>query len=258
MIKKLMASAFKNLGDRGRQADANSRRSTLRPAPNALDDLGPLYHSYSFFGVENEQIAGIFKPNQIAKSQIITAYLAFAFARASQRSSGNVSFAELFCADGYYAMVASSLGCHPCYGIDNNRDNHTDVAPEIAKRLGLEGVHFLSRDIKPESMLEKYDIVANVGGLYHTENPEGILNLSYDMAKSYLIVQNVVSLANHSDEYFESPAPGWTWGSRYSRESFDSLVRRRFGHKIIYSHFNELTGNDRAEDRGSAYYLIEK
>ncbi len=27
---------------------------------NILKDLGPLYHSYSFFGVENEQLPGIY------------------------------------------------------------------------------------------------------------------------------------------------------------------------------------------------------
>jgi hypothetical protein len=234
----------------------------LIPASNilrgALDNLGPLYHSYSFFGVENEQIAGIYKPNQVAKSQIISIYIAYAFARVSAKSSNEVSFAELFCADGYYTMVARNLGFRPCYGIDNNRENHTNLAPEIAERLGLNDVHFISQDITPESSLDNYDVVANVGGLYHTERPEKILDLSYDLANKFLIVQNVVSLANNSESYFESPAPGWTWGSRYSKQSFDALVRNKFGKKIIYSHFNELTGNDRPEDRGSLYYLIEK
>jgi hypothetical protein len=78
------------------------------------------------------------------------------------------------------------------------------------------------------------------------------------MSNNYLIVQNVVSLANTNNNYFETPAPGWTWGSRYSRESFDNLMQKKFDSKIIFHHFNELTGNSRLEDRGNSMYLIAK
>jgi hypothetical protein len=225
---------------------------------NPLEKFGPLYHSYLFFGVDNKQIDGIYKPNQFAKSQIITAYIAYALASSLDDSNSNISFAELFCADGYYAMVARSLGCKPCLGIDNNRDKHTQISPLIAQKLGLDSVSFLESDILPNSKFDSFDIVANVGGLYHTEKPEEILLMSYEMTRRFLIIQNVVSLANSSESYFETPAPGWTWGSRYSKASFDAAIKRIFGSKVVMSHSNELTGNKRLEDRGSVYYLIRK
>jgi len=225
---------------------------------NPLEKFGPLYHSYLFFGVNNKQIEGIYNLNQISKSQIITAYIAYALGNSIESRNTDVSFAELFCADGYYAMVARNLGCKPCLGIDNNRDKHTNIAPLIAQKLGLDNVSFLESDILPNAKFGFFDIVANVGGLYHTEKPEEILIMSYEMSRQFLIVQNVVSLANDSESYFETPAPGWSWGSRYSRASFDALINRLFGSKIIFSHFNELTGNNRLEDRGSVYYLIKK
>lgn len=77
------------------------------------------------------------------------------------------------------------------------------------------------------------------------------------MANHYLIVQSVVSLANKNRNYFETPAPGWDWGCRYNRVSFDRMIRSK-GYNIIDSHFNELQGNDRLEDKGSIYYLIKK
>jgi hypothetical protein len=67
----------------------------------------------------------------------------------------------------------------------------------------------------------------------------------------------VVSLATDDADYFESPAPGWTWGNRFSRKSFDRMIRS-LGYTIVDSHFNELEGNSRPEDRGSVYYLIQK
>ena len=63
-------------------------------------------------------------------------------------------------------------------------------------------------------------------------------------------------MANEDPDYFESPAPGWTWGCRFNNASFDKVVRE-LGLEIMDQHFNELEGNDRVEDRGSSYYLLK-
>jgi hypothetical protein len=228
-------------------------------AASVLSGLGPQYHDFSFFGVSNEQLPGIFAPNQRAKAPILTAYIAYAIAKSRQRGDDPVSFAELFCADGYYAMVAARLGCTESLGIDNDRDNYLPNGRRIADLLGLSGVSFLQQDITPDSSFAPVDIVANVGGLYHVEDPEGVLRMSHRMARRFLIVQNVVSLATDDEHYFETPAPGWTWGNRCSRRSFDRMVRAVCADSdIVDTHFNELEGNDRPEDRGSVYYLIRK
>jgi len=224
---------------------------------NILSELGPLYHNYSFFGVNNQQLPGIFAPNQKAKAPIISAYIALAIAKSRKVAADSVSFSELFCADGYYAMVAARLGCDRCLGIDNNKDKHLTQAKAIAEILSISNIEFLETEISPQTEIPRCDIIANVGGLYHVSNPEEILRLSYEAAEKYLIVQNVVSLARTDENYFESPAPGWTWGNRYSRASFDKLIRSLCP-KIVDCHFNELEGNERPEDRGSVYYLIEK
>ena len=223
---------------------------------NALHDLGPLYHNYSFFGVDNEQLPGIYELNQKAKSPVLLAYIAYAIAKSRESSSDRVSFTELFCADGYYAMAASRLGCDRSVGIDGDGETIAK-AGVIAQRLELRGVAFLKQQITPDSVLAPTDIVANVGGLYHVDAPEKILEMSYRMAKKFLIVQTVVSLATDDEEYFEAPAPGWTWGNRFSRKSFDRMLMG-LRPNIIDHHFNELEGNSRPEDRGSVYYLIKK
>lgn len=121
----------------------------------------------------------------------------------------------------------------------------------------MSNVEFFKAEITAASQFPVVDVVANVGGLYHVADPEGITVMSYQMARKYLIVQTVVSLANDRDDYFQAPAPGWTWGCRYSRQSFDAMIRRHCP-KIVDYHFNVLEGNSRLEDRGSVYYLIEK
>lgn len=231
--------------------------STSKRKSNILADLGPLYHSYSFLGVDNEQISGIYAPNQKVKSPIITAYIAQAIAKCAGQDEHGPSFTELFCADGYYAMIASRLGCHISIGIDNNSDKHFEKAEVIAERLGLTGCQFIQSEITTESSFARTDIVANLGGLYHVEDPAKILENSYHQAIQYLIVQSVVSLAVEDDSYFESPAPGWTWGCRFSRSSFHKMMMSVCPN-IVDHHFNELPGNERPEDRGSVYYLIKR
>jgi Methyltransferase domain len=221
-----------------------------------LTDLGPLYHDYAFFGAVNEQLPGIFAANQRAKAPILTAYIALAIAEAREHSD-DVSFAELFCADAYYAMVAARLGARTVVGVDNNRDAFSGTATEVARRLGIEGFRLLERDVAELGGLDPVDVVANVGGLYHVANPEEVLRASYDLARRYLVVQSVVSLATDDPEYFEAPAPGWDWGSRYSLVSFDTMIRSQ-GWNVLAWHANELTGNDDPKDRGSVYYLVEK
>jgi len=224
--------------------------------PVDLRHLGPLYHSYRLLGGVNEQLPGIYAPNQAAKEPILVAYIQHAIAKCRATIATPVSFAELFCADGYYAMVAKHLGATRSLGIDNDRDGHFGNARKVAAALGLD-VEFLRMEVDAIDTLEPVDVVANVGGLYHVPDPLEILRKSHAMARRYLIVQTVVSLATHDPGYFAAPAPGWTWGCRFSRESFDRVMDET-GWDIVDRHFNELEGNDRPEDRGSCYYLIRK
>jgi len=220
-----------------------------------LEDLGPLYHSYHLFGVRNRQLPQ-FIVNQRVKEPILLGYIALAFGKSRTSASENVSFAELFCADAYYTMLAASIGASPAVGIDNNRDGWSKRTPEIARRLGLR-VEFQQRDVNDLSERDGYDIVANIGGLYHVPNPLEILRKSWAMARRYLIVQSVVSMAHENADYFESPAPGWSHGSRFSAGFLLEAVRAE-GYRVVDQHFNILEGNSRIEDRGSVYVLIEK
>ena len=228
-----------------------------RKKHNILYELGPLFHDFSFFGVQNEQIPGNLMANQKCKFPILLAYIAHAIAKSQKSCEYPVSFTELFCADGFYAMVAAKLGCVKSVGIDSNKDNYFSNSQEIARRLKLPNITFIEEEINPDSHFAKTDIVANIGGLYHVDQPKKVLEMSYDMTNQYLIVQNVVSLANTDENYYESPAPGWGWGNRFSRESFDKMIKSH-RYDIIDCFFNELEGNDRQEDMGSVYYLIRK
>jgi hypothetical protein len=217
---------------------------------------GPFYHDFCRLGLECQQLPGIYAPNQQAKEPILTAYILWAIAKLKNRGRAPVRFAELFCADAYYTMFARKFGADYACGFDNDRDGFMAQAETARRLLGLNDVelHRISIEDIPDDW--RYSIVANVGGLYHVADPVSVLLKSARMAEDYLIVQSVVSLATNDPDYFESPAPGWTWGSRFSRPSFERVIRDH-GFKVVDSDFNVLTGNERLEDRGSMYFLIE-
>ncbi len=222
-----------------------------------LADLGPLYHRFHLFGVHNEQLPGIFEANQKAKEPILASYILHAIAKSKQHVDDQVTFAELFCADGYYAMLARHFGAARSVGIDDDSQGFFETAHRIRDRLTIDACDFVKADVNTIHAMEPVDIVANVGGLYHVGNPEEILDKSYAMARKFLIVQTVVSLANDEPDYFEAPAPEWHWGSRYNPHSFHRMIAAK-GWTVVDTHLNELEGNSRAEDRGSIYYLISK
>ena len=222
-----------------------------------LNDFGELYHNYRLFGVSSRQLPGMFEPNQRCKEPIISGYIQLAIDQCRQSQRDAVTFTELFCADGYYAMLARHMGADESYGIDNDRDGYFANAADIAARLGLSNVHFIREDVNHIDRLTPTDIVANVGGLYHVPNPLEILTKSHAMAQRFLIVQTVYSLATESPEYFEAPAPGLKHGCRFSIEWLERAIAG-LGYDVVDRHRNELEGNARLDDRGSAYYLIRK
>jgi len=69
-----------------------------------------------------------------------------------------------------------------------------------------------------------------------------------------LVVQTVCSLAQTAADYFETPAPGQDWGCRFSYDRLLSMLADA-GWNVVASSTNELGGNARPEDRGSAYVL---
>jgi predicted RNA methylase len=217
----------------------------------------PTYHDFSWLGLKTAQIPGIYGPNQKAKAPVLAAYILTAFARLKCDSDGPITFAELFCADGFYAMFAAHFGASRAIGFDNDRDGHLAAAARIRDLLRLEQVSFVKTDIEAIDPAERFSVVANVGGLYHVEDPVAVLKKSYEMATDFLIVQSVVSMASTAPDYFAKPAPGLTWGNRFSRESFDKMMAET-GWKVVDRAFNLLVANERLEDRGSVYYLIDK
>jgi hypothetical protein len=215
----------------------------------------PWYHDFAVLGVPTPQAEGIFGPNQQAKQGILFSLIDGAI----RRSDADPTGLELFCADGFYSHYALQHGARHMTGVDlgdaqsAGSSMHLRQAEAMTVLLGHEG----RADFRPQDVFDvqdKVDFVICAGGLYHVSDPAALLRRTRSMARSALVVQTVYSLAQTSPDYFETPAPGQTWGCRFS---LDHLVRMldESGWDVIDSTINELGGNARAEDRGSFYAL---
>jgi hypothetical protein len=216
------------------------------------------YHDFSVLGLDLPHAEDIYRVNQLSKAPLITGYMLYAIGKLKTKGVKPTSVCELFCADAYYSFVARRFGADRCDAFDNDRDGFLAQARIVASLLKEEenvGIHKVDMFDMPADY--RASIVVNAGGLYHVTDPLRAVEMSYAISQGYLVIQTVVSLANEDENYFETPAPGWTWGSRFSFAYLQRELLKR-GYKILDSDRNILPYNDRPEDRGNAFFLISK
>jgi len=209
-----------------------------RAAPRALHrlGLGPAPHLL----------------NQREKEAVLLPWLRDAVAASSP------ACLDLFCADGYYSCWISKLApSATVLGIDRAAEQIA-LARRAAQSLDLGRVEFRTADVRREvpDLAARFDLILCSGGLYHLERPADLLKLLAPRLSldGTLIVQSAVSLAIEREDYFESPAPGWRGGCRFSHGRLGRWLRDA-GYRILDERRGELPGNRRLADRGSSYFL---
>jgi len=211
----------------------------------------PWYHDFTVLGYPTPQLPGIFRSNQQAKQAPLFKLIdrALDLCRAQHTTIKGV---ELFCADGFYSNYAVSQGAAEMYGVDTDSDN-LSKACVISKALGhASQVRFDKCDVFKCKGVFAFGICA--GGLYHIARPQDLLTQLARQVTTALVIQTVYSVTMTDAQYFEAPAPGWTWGCRFSYAYLLHMVQEA-GWNVIEASVNELGGNTRVEDRGSAYLL---
>jgi 2-polyprenyl-3-methyl-5-hydroxy-6-metoxy-1,4-benzoquinol methylase len=211
------------------------------------------YHDYSPLGFKTPQGREVKRRNQLSKQPHLFRMIDGALRRCSE-DLGRADGLELFCADGFFGNYAALRGATSILGVD--REERPLVQARLAaKILGIEArARFERRDVF--EVEGSYDFAICAGGLYHLSDPRALLARLRGQVRRALVVQTVYSLASTSPNYFETPAPGWTWGSRFSADFLLSILAET-GWKVLETCSNELGGNARPEDRGSIYARCE-
>jgi SAM-dependent methyltransferase len=210
------------------------------------------YHDFSSLGLTTPQRPGPWAANQLSKEEPITLRIANAV-DTCRREGIDPTVLELFCADGFFGCVAADRGASDVVGIDLD-EPEIERARLAAQLLGQRRTLFEVEDVWTTTKTAAIGLCA--GGLYHLEDPEALLRRLRPLISRFLVVQTVFHLDVDDPDWFESPAPGWTWGSRTGYEGVLAMVERA-GWTILDHDRNELLGNDERSNRGSAYLLCE-
>lgn len=215
----------------------------------------PWYHDFTALGVPTRQAEGIFGPNQRAKQATLFSYIDKAIELSGPEPEG----LELFCADGYYSHYALQHGARHMTGVDLGATQsagdpmHLRQAVAMSALLGHDGrAEFRNQNVF--DVTGSFDFGICAGGLYHVTDPEALLRKLTGNVRTALVVQTVYSLAETAADYFETPAPGQDWGCRFSYDRLLAMISDA-GWSVVAASSNELGGNARPEDRGSAYAL---
>lgn len=218
------------------------------------------YHDFSPLGLKTNQFRSAFyRKNQQAKQDELFDLIDRAIASCPREPGPGIKGVELFCADGFYANYAASRGVRSMLGVDLDADSVEarsgvlEQARLVTRLLGNgDYIHYRKADVF--DLDGSWDICICAGGLYHLTDPRRLLTRLRRQVKTALVLQTVVSLENQDPSYFVTPAPGLTWGCRFSSKHLDRMIETS-GWEIMERRENQLPGNIRLCDRGSVYLL---
>jgi hypothetical protein len=229
--------------------------------------FSPWYHDFESLGIKTPFPADkTYAEYQELKGIICNKYILKAMSEIRiMDQQKNVQILEYFAADCYYGIQAlvfdknsklTAIDKLDESGEGKKRVNNFEKAKLIARVLKLQDrIRFITGDVF--DYFEKCDLLLNIGGLYHLENPDDLLLQMRKISPEYAVIQSVVHEdINHAD-FFVTPAPQWTWGSRFTYGYLRKLIIDS-GYAVLEEDFNLLYLNDRPEDRGSAYFLVKR
>lgn len=209
------------------------------------------YHDFSPLGFKTPQRPGIGLANQVSKQPILFPMIEKAL-QLCRQAKNNLRGLELFCADGFFGIYAAQQGAQSVRGVDLN-GMELARARLASKILGQDGrTRFEREDV--HQLQGEYDFCICAGGLYHLSDPVQLVRSLTQRIHGPLVIQTVVSHAHTEPDYFVTPCPNHNAGSRFSYHWLLRMVKQA-GWVIVEATQNELKGNRRARDRGSAYLL---
>ena len=221
------------------------------------------YHDFSLLGVVTRYIPlNGYRAAQTLKDAIIDDYLKIIL---QNKVCDTCNGFELFCSDGYYSHFFAKHGFH-MLGVDLCEDSGEGVK----RSNNLEHAFLVRRLLNNETMTDfrkgdvfdvrdAFDLVVNVGGLYHISNPLDLIeqNLNCLNSGGFLIVQSIVADVSDSG-FFCSPAPGWGWGSRFSYNWLRGQLTKFEGIEILDDQLLDAKYNRSVYDRKYCSFLIRK
>lgn len=103
---------------------------------------------------------------------------------------GETSFLDIGCNSGFFSLDLAARGARHVAGIDLRAENVAQ-ARFLADRFGLDNVVFEVGDVEEVASGERWDVVLNLGVLYHVIQPLQLLRRTYEQCRRFAIVDTV-------------------------------------------------------------------
>lgn len=216
-------------------------------------NLQPWFHDFSKLGLTTA-INGLSltMKAQLEQEPRIMKFLKKAF---NETNKKNPSFLEIFCSDGYYSInVLENFSPGKMVAIDNDK-KMIEQAKTALKKLNLPLIDFRVENASSEKFSEKFDIVLIPRFLHQVENPKQILDKAFNLSNYFCIIRSIVSVDIEDENYFVTPAPGKTFGCRFSDGRLKKWIKE-LGWKIV--DYDKIIINNNSEKNLFVFYLCKK
>lgn len=101
------------------------------------------------------------------------------------------SFIDFACNHGYFTLETAHSGARSALGVDLRADN-VAKAKFLNSHFGLPNAEFREQDIYTLDTSEPFDVVFNLGVLYHITDPYRLLQLSFDLCTRFAVVDSIM------------------------------------------------------------------
>lgn len=101
------------------------------------------------------------------------------------------TFVDFACNHGYFSLEMAYFGAKQALGVDLRPEN-VAKANFLKEYFGIEKATFRQQDIYALDQTEQYDVVFNLGVLYHITDPYKLMQLTYDLCKRFAVVDSIM------------------------------------------------------------------
>jgi SAM-dependent methyltransferase len=103
---------------------------------------------------------------------------------------GDTSFLDIGCNSGFFSLELAARGARRVDGIDLRPEN-IEQARFLARHYRLDDVHFEVADVDAMTGGARWDVVLNLGVLYHVVQPLQLLQQTYEQCRRFAVVDTV-------------------------------------------------------------------
>lgn len=103
----------------------------------------------------------------------------------------NSTFIDFACNHGYFSLEMAYYGAKQATGVDLRPENIAK-ANFLKEYFGIQNATFRQQDIYDLDTNNRFDVVFNLGVLYHITDPYKLMQLTYDLCNRFAVVDSIM------------------------------------------------------------------